>query len=122
MKKLKIGYKDRTAKPVEFEGIKFFVKPMSQEVMVGLGMYSNGMRDRMMTDGEKRSFVKTHITDWQDMFFDDGSECIYTEELSLEYLTDEDYDDLFMMLYWESVKLANAREEEVSKGREKAKK
>lgn len=122
MKKLKVGFKDRSAKPVEFEGIKFFVKPMSQEVMVGLGMYSNGMRDRMMTDGEKRSFVKTHITGWDDMFFEDGSECEYTQELALEYLTDEDYDDLFMMLYWESVKLANEREEKIAEDREAAKK
>ena len=122
MKKLKIGYKDRSPKKVEIEGVVFLVKPMAQEIMTSLAMFTNGMRDTMMNLEQKKQFIRSHVVGWTGMYFEDGTEFEYTDQSAVEYLTDEDYDDLFMMIYWESVKLANEKEEEIVKNKEKTKK
>lgn len=121
-KKLKIGYKDRSAKEVEVDGVTFLVKPMSQIVMTSLAMFSNGIRSKLLTQDEKKEFVMSHIVGWKDMYFDDGSRVDYTDELAVEYLLDEDYDDLFMLLYWKSIEMANDKQTEIEKNKEVAKK
>lgn len=123
MKKLNIGFKDRSSKEVEVDdGVYVSVKPMSQEIMTGMAMYTNGMRDRMMSSGEKKEFIGSHITGWRGIYDEDGEVVSFTPKLAIDYLTHDDYDDLFMLLYWKSVELAGIREEEVSKDKEQAKK
>lgn len=123
MKKLKVGFKDRSAQEILIEGqVTFMVKPMAQGTMTGLALYSQGSTDVLMNVGQKREFVKTHITGWSDLFDEDGKEVLYTDELALQYLIDDDYDDLFMMLYWKSIEIANIDAEEKEKNKTKAKK
>lgn len=122
MKKLKSGYKDRSARNAEIDGITFQVKPMSSEIMTTFAMYTNGMRDKLLSLGEKKEFIKTHIVGWSEMYFEDGEEVEYTDELAMEYLTHEDYDELFMTLYWKSIELASEKEVEVEKAKKAAKK
>lgn len=55
------------------------------------------------------------------MYFEDGEEVEYTDELAMEYLTHEDYDELFMTLYWKSIEFASEKEAEVEKAKKTAK-
>jgi hypothetical protein len=121
-KKLKIGFKDRSPKEVIIDKVTFMVKPMAQETMTGLALYSQGIKDTLLSLGMKKEFVKTHITGWSDLYDEDGDEVEYTQELAVEYLTDDDYDDLLMMLYWKSIESANIDAEEKEKNKDKAKK
>ena len=122
MKKLKIGFKDRSAQKVDIEGVTFFLKPLAQEIMTGLALYSQGHRDVMMAGGEKKEFIKTHLTDWSDLYDEDDKEVKFTTALAVEYLTHDDYDDLFMMLYWKSIDLSNVDIEEKETAKKKVKK
>jgi len=122
MRKLKTGFKDRSAKDVEFDGVTFKVKPMSQEIMTSFAMYTNGMKDTMLSSGQKKEFVKTHVVGWDDMYFDDGEKLEYSDATAVEYLTHDDYDDLLMVLYWKSIEMAGDREKEIEESREVAKK
>lgn len=122
MKKLKIGFKDRSAKKVEVDDVTFLIKPMAQEVMTGLALYTQGHRDTMMTLGEKKEFAKSHLVGWEDLYDEDGEEVEYNQELAVDYLTHDDYDDLFMLLYWRSIELANDESEEKTENKEKVKK
>lgn len=121
-KKLKIGFKDRSPKEIDIDGVTFLVKPMAQETMTGLALYSQGVKDSLMSIGMKKEFVKTHVTGWSDLYDEDGSEVKYTDELAVEYLTDDDYDDLLMMLYWKSIESANIDAEKKEENKVKAKK
>lgn len=122
MKRLKSGFKDRSAVPVVIDDVTYLVKPMSQEIMTGLAMFSNGIRDSIMSENDKKNFVKNHIKGWSGMFFEDGEELEYSDATAIEYLTHEDYDDLYTLLYWESVKLAGEKDSETEKNKEQAKK
>lgn len=55
MRKLKSGYKDRSARDADIDGIVFKVKPMSSEIMTTFAMYTNGMRDKLLSLGEKKN-------------------------------------------------------------------
>lgn len=122
MKKLKIGYKDRSPKEVVVDGVTFMVKPMSQEVMAGLALYSSGQRDSMMTTGEKKEFLKSHLADWKDLYDEDDAEVEFSIPLAIEYFTHDDYDDLFMLLYWKSIELANLEDTALEENKEAVKK
>ncbi len=125
MKRLQIGYKDRSAEAVKIDENSpavIMVKPMSQEVMTGMALYSKGVRDRLISSGEKKEFIQSHITDWKDLYDEDGALVEFSTALAVEYLTDEDYDDLFMLLYWKSVELAGDREQKIQDEKEVAKK
>ena len=122
MRKLKTGFKDRSAKDVDVDGVTFKLKPMSQEIMTSFAMYTSGIKDTMLSAGQKKEFVKSHVVGWSDMYFEDGEELEYSDAVAVEYLTHDDYDDIFMVLYWKSIELAGDREKEIQDSREKAKK
>lgn len=122
MKKLKIGFKDRSPKNVEIEGVTFFLKPMAQEVMAGLAMYTQGHRGSMMSLEEKKEFIKSHLTGWKEMYDEDGDEFEFSTQIAVEYLTHDDYDDLFMLLYWKAIELANEDNEKKERNKEEIKK
>ena len=122
MKKLNIGFRDRSAKPVEYDGVTFMLKPMSQQLMTGLALYANENKEGFLSEADKKLFVKTHVVGWSDIFDEDGDEVEYSQRVALEYLTHDDYDDLLMLLYWKSIELSNEENKVVEENKEIAKK
>lgn len=79
MKKLKSGYKDRSARNAEIDGITFQVKPMSSEIMTTFAMYTNGMRDKLLSLGEKKNSSR--------LILSGGARCISKMVRKLNILT-----------------------------------
>ena len=99
MKKIKAFYKDRSAKPIELDGVTFYVKPLSSSQFLRFQINSASGSLDFQTSVIKRSFANDHVEGWEGLLYDDGKEVEFSKENAIELLCDEDYAELFSVLF-----------------------
>ena len=109
--KLKGFYRDKSPKPFEVDGTTFYLKPLNQSQVVLFTSKAATQNPDVFTNDVKRTFARDHVCDWEGLLYDNDEPVEYSTENAVDLLTDESYEDLFVLLFNQSYMMANKVEE-----------
>jgi hypothetical protein len=124
--KLKSGSVNRKPTPIEIDGATFHIRPLSGELYTSFTLYISEYTDSMLSLRDKRTFIKTHIVDWENLIVinknEKEEEIEFTISAATELLLDPDADDVITFLYSEALRLRQDIDEKKKEDEPKAKK
>ena len=100
----------------------FHVQPLRVNLRAKLESYLGNNRAELFTQQELEHYAKTHVTGWEGVYDDEGTEVEFSQKNAVMAITDEQNEDLAVSLYLHSYNLATGLIDTIREDAEQAKK